>query len=428
MLKRIMLVMLFCTNISHAASLDKIVAVVNEGVITESELTKQVEITKGQMLASRMPLPDENTLRKQVLQQLIDMDIQLQIAKQNNMNVDDKELTGALNKIATNNKITLDTLKSAVIQQGMDWDSYRENIRRELLLSHLQQNAVGKNIPVITEQQVQNFIKANGTNLDPTATIFHLQNIVIPLPETPDSEQVTRAKAKAASILARIEKGEDFNQLAIAESSGEFALVGGDLGERNLAQLPEIFAREVVRMKPGEVAGPLRTGNGFQLIKLVAVSGDHVQHRVHKTHARHILLKNDSSRTDADAERQAQNIYQQLKSGKDFALMAKQYSLDAATAIKGGDLGWVTAGELVPEFEKVMDKLPLNKVSKPVKTHFGWHLIQVLERKTVDDTEAFNKQKVRNLLQQRKFTEAVQNWQQHIRGSAYVNILDKDLA
>lgn len=428
MLKRIMLMLLISTGAVYAASLNKIVAVVNEGVITESELKRHVEIMKGQIMAGKMQMPEETILRKQVLQHLIDMDIQLQIAKQNNLAVDEKELSAAIQKIAEANKITLDTLKTVLAQQGMDWDVYRENIKREMLLTRLQQNAVGKSVAVVTDQQVQDFIKTNGTNIDPTSSTFHIQNIVIPLPESPTSEQVTQAKVKAAHLLARIEKGEDFNRLAIEESSGEFALIGGDLGERNLAQLPEIFAREVVRMKPGEVSGPLRTGNGFQLIKLVSVGGGNQIHLVNKTHVRHILVKKDSNVGEAQAERQINNIYQQLKSGKDFALMAKQYSLDAATAIKGGDLGWVTAGELVPEFEKVMDKLSVNKISTPVKTPFGWHLIQVLGRKTEDDTEAFQKQRVRNFLQQRKFTEAVQNWQQHLRGNAYINILDKDLA
>mgnify|MGYP000606095687 CR=1 FL=1 len=257
---------------------------------------------------------------------------------------------------------------------------------------------------------------------------YHLQNIVIPVPEEPTTEQLNKAHQKAKDLLVKLKHGDDFNRMAIAESSGEFALEGGDLGERHLAELPEIFAKQVVNMKVGEIAGPIRTGNGYQLIQLTAIGGNDEHHEVTKTHVRHILLKQDASMTSTEASKQANNLYQQLKAGKDFALMAKQYSLDAASAVKGGDLGWVTAGELVPEFEKVMDALPLHKVSKPVKTPFGWHLIEVLERKKIDDSASFKRQQVRQFLQQRKFTEAVQNWQQHLRAEAYINILDKQLA
>ena len=181
-------------------------------------------------------------------------------------------------------------------------------------------------------------------------------------------------------------------------------------------------------MKVGQVSEPIRTGNGFQLIKLVAIGGSNEHHQIVKTHVRHILLKQDTSMTSEQALRQVNNLYQQLQSGKDFSLMAKQYSLDAASAVKGGDLGWVSAEELVPAFAKAMDALPLNTVSKPVQSPFGWHLIEVLGRKTVDDSQAFQRQQVRQFLQQRKFTEAVANWQQHLRTDAYVNIVEKDLA
>jgi peptidyl-prolyl cis-trans isomerase SurA len=216
--------------------------------------------------------------------------------------------------------------------------------------------------------------------------------------------------------------------MAIAESSGEYALEGGDLGDRHLAELPEVFAKVVTNMKVGEVSPPIRTGNGFQLIKLVSVGNSSEHHTVHKTHVRHILLKQDANMTSAEAQRQVNNLYQQLKSGKDFAVMAKQYSLDAATAVKGGDLGWVTDDELVPAFAEAMNALPLHKISTPVKSPYGWHLIEVLERKTVDDSKAFQRAQVKQFLQQRKFNEAVQNWQQHLRTDAYIKIMDKELA
>lgn len=417
---------LFVTESVQAEMLDKVVAVVNDNVITASELNEQVEVLRKQLELKKVVIPPENILRKQVLRHLIDVDIQLQLAKRNDLVVDSAELNQSIEKIAASNHISLTQLREELQKQGMDWESYRENIRKEILMSRIQQQAVGKEV-VVSTQQVEDYLKTAYIK-DKESQSYHLQNIVIPLPEEPTTEQVKRAKEKADNLLTKLKRGADFSTLAVAESSGEYALEGGDLGERQLAQLPELFAKKAVNMSVGEVAGPLRAGNGFQLIKLVAVQGNDAHHDVTKTHVRHILIKSAVNMTEDEAGKQINNIYQQLKSGKDFQLMAKQYSLDASSAIKGGDLGWVTSDELVPSFAEAMDKLPLNTVSKPVKSPFGWHLIEVLERKTIDDSVAFKRQEVRQFLQQRKFTEAVENWQQHLRADAYVKVLDKGLA
>ncbi len=409
-----------------AQPLDKVVAVVNDNVLTESELNAQVELLRKQLMSKNMQLPAENVLRKQVLQHLIDEDIQLQLAKNNNMTVDSIELDESIAKIAAENKLSLTELREELSKQGLTWENYREAIRREMLISRMQQRSVGKDV-VVSAQQVDDYLKTAVQN-EKIQQLFHVANIVIPLPEAPTTEQLNKARAKAVALLQKIKKGDDFNRLAIAESSGEFALEGGDLGDRHLAELPEVFANEVIRMNVGDVAGPIRTGNGFQLIKLVSINENQQHHEVMKTHVRHILLKQDANTTTAEAEKKINNLTQQLKSGKDFAEMAKKYSLDAASAVKGGDLGWVVADELVPAFATAMNALPLHTISQPVKTPFGWHLIEVLERKTVDDSDMFKRQQVRQFLHQRKFAEAVQNWQQHIRTDAYVNILDKELA
>lgn len=429
MLKRLALLLLLVpgmSGVSSAQPLDRVVALVNDGVITASELNAQVEMLRQQIAEKKMQVPSDTVLRKQVLQHLIDVDIQLQLAKQNDITIDNKELDEAIEKIATQNKLSLSELRTAVTDQGMAWNVYRENIRKEMVIGRLQQKAVAKDV-MVTSKQVEEYLKV-AENQDKSKQTYHLQNIVIPLPEEPTTDQLSKAREKVKEVLAKIKKGEDFSTAAIAESSGTFALEGGDLGERHLAELPDIFAKEVVHMSVGQIVGPLRTGNGFQLIKLVAIGGDNQKHEVVKTHVRHILLKQDASMTSSEAQRQVNNIYQQLKSGKDFALMAKQYSLDVTSAVKGGDLGWVTPGELVPQFEKTMDSLPLHQVSKPVKTVFGWHLIEVLERKKVDDSASFQRQQVRQYLQQKKFSEAVQNWQQHLRTEAYIKIMEKDLA
>ncbi|GGI93377.1 peptidylprolyl isomerase [Legionella impletisoli] len=429
MLKRVFSLLLFTTAIIAQAAepLDKVVAIVNDNVITASELNTQSEILRQQIQAKNMKLPPEDVLRKQVLQHLIDVDLQLQLAKRNNLTVDDNELNTAIAKIAASNHLTITELREELSKQGMGWKEYRDNIQKEMLITRVQQKAIAQEVANISAQQVDDYLKTAKKN-QKSQQIYHVQNIVIPLPEEPTTEQLKQAKRKALEILKKVKAGEDFNRMAIAESSGEYALEGGDLGERHLAELPELFANEVVKMNVGDVSGPIRAGNGFQLIKLVSIGGSQQKHTVTKTHVRHILLKPASNMTAEEAKKQINNLYQQLKSGKDFAVMAKQYSLDATSAINGGDLGWVTADELVPQFATAMNELPLKTVSKPVKSPFGWHLIEVLERKTVDDSVAYERQQVREYLQQRKFTEAVQNWLQHMRTDAYVKIIDKELA
>jgi peptidyl-prolyl cis-trans isomerase SurA len=422
----VLLPMLLVAESVQAEMLDKVVAVVNNNVITASELNEQVGVLRKQMELKKVEVPSDDVLRKQVLKHLIDVDIQLQLAKQNDIAVDSAELNESIEKIAVSNHLTLTQLREELQKQGMDWEVYRENVRKEILMSRIQQQAVGKDV-VVSTQQVENYLKTAHVN-EKESQIYHLQNIVIPLPEEPTTEQVKRAKEKADSLLKKLKQGADFSTIAIAESSGEYALEGGDLGERHLAELPEIFGQKAINMSVGEVAGPLRAGNGFQLIKLIAIQGNDGHHEVSKTHVRHILIKPTVNMTEDEASKQIHNLYQQLKSGKDFGLMAKQYSLDASSAIKGGDLGWVTGDELVPSFAEAMDKLPLHTISDPVKTPFGWHLIEVLERKKMDDSVAFKRQQVRHFLQQRKFAEAVENWQQHLRADAYVNVLDKALA
>ncbi|WP_131782201.1 peptidylprolyl isomerase [Legionella gresilensis] len=426
MLKRIAFLLLLLPAFTFAEPLDRVVAIVNDSVITASELNTQVETLRQQILAKKVELPSENVLKKQVLQHLINIDLQLQLAKQHNITVDNAELNDAIAKIAEQNNLSLSQLREAVQQQGLTWQRYRENLRKEIIMARLQQKAVGKDVKV-TPEQVENYLKS-GAYQDKTKFTYHLQNIVIPLPEEPTSAELKKAQEKANEVLAKLQKGADFNHIATEESNNGFILESNDLGDRYLAQLPELFAKEVIKMKAGQIVGPLRAGNGYQIIKLIAVGGKDEKHEVIKTHVRHILIKPDNRMTAEEAKRQANNIYQQLKSGKNFAEMAKQYSLDMVSATKGGDLGWVNAGELVPQFEKAMNSLPLHKISKPVKSMFGWHIIEVLERKRVDDSATFQRQQVMQFLQQRKFSEAVQNWQQHLRTNAYVKVLDKELA
>ena len=426
MKKYIGFLLLMCSLSALAEPLDKVVAVVNDGVITQSEFNEQLSVWRRQLQARSTPMPPDHALKKQVLNRLIDEALELQLAKANGVVIDNAELDETISKIAQDNHMSLTALREALQKEGMTFDTYRENLRKEMSIARMQQQAIGRDI-VISTQQVEDYLKTS-LEANKAEQVFHVQHIVIPLSEEPTPAEVKKAEAKAQYLLQKIKAGDDFSRLAIAESQGEYALEGGDLGERHLAELPEIFAKKIARMKAGEVSEPLRTGNGFQLLKLVSVSHADTHHEVSKTHVRHILVKQDANMTEIQAGKQIENLYQQLKSGKSFAEVAQQYSMDVGSASNGGDLGWVTPEELLPAFSEVMTTLALNTISKPVKTDFGWHLIEVLERKSIDDSDAFQRQQVRQYLHQRKFGEAIESWQQHVRGTSYIDIVDKELA
>lgn len=417
---------LLWSSIGLTQPLDAAVAEVNDTIITKSELDKHFKDTKLQLMATHQAMPNDDILRKKVLEHLIDVYLQLQVAKNNNIALDDDELDDIMRNIAIQNKLTIDQLKEELVKHGMNWDSYRENLKKEVLLTRTQQQAVGREVHV-SDRQVEDYL-ADAIDDEINQKIFHLQNIVVPVSETPSAQEVADAKNKALKLLDLVKKGQDFSQLAITESSDEYALDGGDLGERHLAELPDIFANVVVKMQVSQVQGPIRTPNGWQLIKLVGVNEDALHHQITKTHVKHILIKPGPQMTEVEAERFINNLSRQIKSGKSFDILAKQYSVDAATAIKGGDMGWVVSNELVPQFAEVMEKLKIEQISEPVKSPFGWHIIQVVERKVEDDSKAYQRQKVRAMLQQKKFQQAVQVWQQHLRAQAFINVIDKSLA
>lgn len=416
---------LLWSSVGLTQPLDAAVAEVNDTVITQSELEKHLSETKLQLLATHQALPSDDVLRKKVLQHLIDVHLQLQIAKNNNIALEDEELDDIIRNIALQNKLSLEQLKEELAKNGLNWDSYRENLKKEVLLTRTQQQAVGREIRV-SDRQVEDYL-AEAIDEQVNQKIFHVQNIVVPVSETPTAQELSAAKSKALKLLALARKGENFSQLAITESSDEYALDGGDLGERHLAELPDVFAKVVAEMKVNEIKGPIRTPNGWQLIKLLDINESALHHQITKTHVKHILIKSGPQMTELEAERFINNLSNQIKAGKSFDTLAKQYSVDAATAVKGGDMGWVVSNELVPQFSEVMDKLPVGKVSEPLKSPFGWHIMQVVDRKIEDDSKAFQRQKVRAMLQQKKFTQAVQVWQQHIRAQAYIHVIDKSL-
>lgn len=420
-LSRLFLAIMLPFNAMAATqSLNKIAAVVNKDVITSAEVQQQVQLVKRQLASNKMPVPDEAVLQQQVLNHMIDVDLQLQIAKRGKLEISEDDINQAINRIKDSNHISLAKLKDAIAKQGLSYQQYRENLRKEITVSRLQQQVLARDV-IITDDQVKNFMKNNKAKIEAQQQ-YHLANILIPLGEEPTAEQVSQAKAKAKNLIKKLNAGANFNKIAAAESSDELALQGGDLGWRQLAALPKLFADKAAHMIPGDVAGPLRTANGFHIIKLEGVRGGAGKHLITLTHARHILLKTDAINTPEMVKKRLEDFRKQILNGASFATLAKKHSQDIGSASKGGELGWVHPGQTVPAFEQAMTQLHRGSVSHPVLSRYGYHIIQVVARKQIDDSDSFAKQQVRNMLYQQKFAAAAQNWVRQMRAKAYVKV------
>ena len=397
--------------------LDKIVAVVNDDVITSTELDNRLHAIKDQLKNQSSPLPPDPILKKQVLDRMILASLQLQLADQNGIRVDDDTLNRTIERIAGGNKLSLPEFRSVLENEGYDFATFREDIRREILISRVQQRQVSDRI-MVTEQEIDNFLatqRAQGNN----GAEYHLAHILIAVPDASSSERIQAAHQRADDILKKLRAGANFQETAIASSDGQQALQGGDLGWRKAAELPTLFVDLVMHMKTGDVSNLIRSPSGFHIIKLLEQRNDQ-RHIVTQTHARHILIRTDELTSDDTAQARLNDIRQRLKDGADFAELARDYSNDTATASNGGDLGWVNPGDMVPNFEAQLDKLASGEISKPFKTGFGWHIVQVLDRRRHDDTDAFVRSQAREAIRQRKIEEELQSWLARLRDDAYI--------
>jgi peptidyl-prolyl cis-trans isomerase SurA len=408
---------------AKAQALDGIAAVVNESIITKSELEKQVKMIEKQIQQSSHTTPDRAALEKQVLEHLITTEVQLQMAKRTGIQVDDIALDNAIENIAKQNQMSVTQLREAIAMEGLDYNHYRNNLRHQMIMSQLQQRDLQHDIQV-SEQEINQFLQSpNG--LGGMITEYRLGHILIPLSEAPSPEELETASQKVQLIVEKLKNGADFAQIALSESKGEHALHGGDLGWRKLPEMPTIFEKIVVNLKINEIPEPIRSSNGIHVIKLLdkrnaaAVAG-HA-----KTSVRHILIKTNAVTSDNEAKARLSEIRQKILQGEDFGQLAKTHSSDLASASKGGNLGWVSKDVLVPEFSEVMESLEINDVSEPFKSSFGWHIMQVLERKTQTADETALRQKAKEMLQQRKFEEKQQTWARQLRDEAYVVTFEK---
>ena len=405
--------------------LDRIVAIAGQEVITQRELDAAVQRIAAQLRAQGAELPAPAALRRQVLEKLIVDKLQLQRARRLGIRIDDITLDKAIANIAAENNLSLTQFRRALQKEGVAYPDFREQIRQELTITQLRKREVDQRLH-ITDQEVDDLIARNKAALQ-SRRQYHLRHILIAVPEAASPEQVQAAREKAEQVLAQARQGADFAQLAVANSDGQHALEGGDLGWREGDRLPTLFTDTVQHMKPGQVSDLLRSPSGFHIIKLEAVRGGGKGLTVTQRHARHILLKAGDGMTPRMVRNQLEAMRDKIEAGADFGELARRYSQDPGSAKQGGDLGWTASGAFVPEFEEVLQRLQPGQISEPFQTRFGWHIVQLLGRRqgTLSDTEL--RKRAREFLAAQKREEALQLWLRRLRDEAYVEIrLDDD--
>ena len=397
---------------------DHIVAVVNDEVITQVELTDRLELALRQLRQQGTSLPPRNELERQMLERMIIDKLQLQHAREIGLHVDDAQLEQTLQRIATNNHMSMEQFRETLQRDGIPFANFREEIRNEMTIARVREREVDNRI-VVSEGEIDNFLNSQATGSGNQE--YEVSHILLRLPEGATPEQIQRTQAKADDIYRRLQAGEDFAQMAAAYSDAPDGLRGGSLGARPLDRMPGIFAEAVVKLAPGQLAPILRSSNGFHIVKLLAKGGATVPPQVQQTHARHILIKVNELVSDAEAKRRLDDLHERLKNGAKFEELARLFSQDGSAA-KGGDLGWLYPGDTVPDFERVMDQLAPGEISVPIRSPFGYHLVQVLERRMQDVSDERKRAAAREALKERKLDEAYQDWLRQERDRAYVDI------
>lgn len=403
---------------------DRIVAVVNNDVITLFEFNERLRVVQRQLEGQGIKLPPREILEKQLLERVINEKVQLQFAAETGIRVDDATLDRAIGRIAEGNRMSLDSFRQALEKDGGSFAKFREDIRNEIILARVKEREADNRVTV-TESEVEHFF-ASQAAAQGSDTEFNVGHILIQVPEQASPEQIQTRKARAEQALAELKKGADFAQVSASFSDAPNALQGGELGWRSASRLPQLFSDALNALQPGQFSGLLRSPNGFHLLKLIDKRGRDVPLLVVQTHARHILIKTSELISEADAKRRLTELKERLdNNAANFAELARLHSEDGSAA-KGGDLGWLSPGDTVPEFEKAMDALAANAISEPILSPFGWHLIQVLERRREDVTQEKQKLKARLEIRERKADEAYQEFVRQLRDRAYVEYRSDD--
>ncbi len=416
----LLLSLVIAPPLAQAASLeelDSIVAVVNKDVIVRSELEREIVLALPEMREKGAEMPARAELEHKVLERMIEKRLQMQEAQRVGIKVEDGALTQAMEGIAQRNNLTLEELQTALGASGIRFEDFREDTRSQMIMSQLQAREVIKNITV-TDPEIKRFLARESDSLI-ERTDVRLSHILVAVPETASGEEQEQARKKAQAIVAKLRAGADFGQVARAESQGQQTQEGGDLGWFAMADVPSL-AQEVSRsLAKGEVSNPLRSPSGFHIIQVTDIKGSGPA-VISQTKARHILIRTNEVVSDDDARIRLEQLRMRLVGGDDFANLARANSDDTGSALKGGDLGWLSPGDTVPQFEAAMNELAPNQISPPFKSSFGWHIVQVNERRSQDTTEELMQLKAKQKLRERKADEAVKQWLRKLRDEAYI--------
>lgn len=400
--------------------LDQVVAIVDDGVILQSELDARVNTIRSRLQAQGTGLPPRQVLEERVLDQLITENIQLQMADRMGMRVSDNELNETINRIARGNNMTVQQFEEQLAVEGVTYQEAREQIRREMLVSRVQQRQVDSRVRV-TDREVTNYLEQTSGQAE-TTTEYLLGHILVAVDNFADQEAVTQAREKARRLRQEIVDGRDFQSVAVAESDASNALEGGVMGWRSRADLPSLVTNIVPELPVNQPSDVLQSGSGFHIVQVLDRRGGETRNMVEQARVRHILVRPTEVVSDAKAEERINNIYLQLQNGASFGELAREYSDDPGSGSAGGDLGWVSPGQMVPAFEEAMMNAPVGQYTRPFRSRFGWHILEVQERRNQDISEQVRGSEARQALYRRKYETELQNWLQEIRDEAYVEI------
>ncbi len=409
----------FCYFSAQAEVLGKIAAVVEEDIILEQELDKEVATISQRIRAGNTPAPPEAVLRKQVLEKMILDKLQRQLAEKAGINVSEDQIANSAADIAQRNNMSLEQFRSELEKQGLPYKTFLNNMRNEIIINQLRSREIGGRIKV-TDREVDHFIETQGKSGVENVQ-YHLGHILIALKESASASEIQKAEAKADTLVKNLRAGQSFTQVAMSESEDDNALKGGDLGWRTINDVPTLFALKVSQMKTDEVSDPIRSPSGFHILKMLETKGLD-NHVTTQTKVRHILIKTNELIDDNEAKNRLQALRDRIVDGDDFSKLARANSDDKGSAIKGGSLDWVSPGDLVKPFEETMNKLTINELSEPIQSQFGWHLIQVLDRKAKDDSEVHKKNLIREAIRKRKIEEETELWMRRLRDEGFVEI------
>lgn len=397
--------------------LNRVVAIVDNDVVMQSQLDSRLREVQQTIAQRGGALPPEHVLSQQVLERLIIENIQLQIGERSGIRITDEELNQAIGTIAQRNGMSIEQFRAALAADGLSYNDARDQVRREMIISRVRQRRVAERIQV-TDQEVQNFLASDMGKMQ-LSEEFRLANILIPVTEGASPEDIQAADRQARELYQQLQQGADFAQLAIARSASETALEGGEMGWRKAGQLPPPFDAMISALAVGQVTEPMRTPGGFIMLKLLEKRGGGNQVR-DEVNVRHILIKPSEIRSEAETKRLVERLYQRILAGEDFAELAKNFSEDPGSALNGGTLSWIDPNALVPEFREVMNNTPAGELSKPFKSPYGWHVLEVMGRRATDSSAQFREQQAMTVLRNRKYDEELQAWLRQIRDEAYV--------